>query len=78
MVVRRGGRTVREAVSEWRQTNTASRPSEARHTPPGEGQRASNAAVARVAGLDRYAVHFATAGALERQIITCLGLTDSG
>jgi ATP-dependent RNA helicase SUPV3L1/SUV3 len=41
-------------------------------------RRTSNAAVARVAGLDRYAAHFRTARALDRRIVACLGPTNSG
>jgi ATP-dependent RNA helicase SUPV3L1/SUV3 len=86
--IRRGARTVRESefdpavlerlrdnVPAWRRGGPApaARP-EARE--PGRG--ASNAALARVAGLDRYAAHFATARALERRIVACLGPTNSG
>jgi ATP-dependent RNA helicase SUPV3L1/SUV3 len=90
VVVRRGGRTTREAefdpavlerlrdaVPDWRRS-TGERPAEARRGAREEGRGASNAAVARVAGLDRYAAHFATARALERRLIACLGPTNSG
>jgi ATP-dependent RNA helicase SUPV3L1/SUV3 len=83
---RRGTRTVREAefdpavlerlrdsVPAWRR-NTGRPPAEVRT----DGRGASNAAIARVAGLDRYAAHFATARALERKLIACLGPTNSG
>ncbi len=40
--------------------------------------RVGNAAVARVAALDRYAAHFATARALKRRIILVTGPTNSG
>ncbi|MBU8544206.1 MULTISPECIES: helicase-related protein [Roseomonadaceae] len=43
-----------------------------------ETRRSSNATIARIAGLDRYAAHFATARALDRRIIACLGPTNSG
>jgi ATP-dependent RNA helicase SUPV3L1/SUV3 len=43
-----------------------------------EPRRASHAAIARIAGLDRYAAHFATARALDRRILACLGPTNSG
>ncbi len=42
------------------------------------GGRAANAAVARVAALDRYAAHFATARALRRRITLVTGPTNSG
>src|SRR3712207_2241060 len=54
-------------------------PFPARHDEARAGERrARNAAVARVAGLDRYAAHFATARALDRGIVACLGPTNSG
>jgi ATP-dependent RNA helicase SUPV3L1/SUV3 len=43
-----------------------------------EPRRTSHAAIARIAGLDRYAAHFATARALDRRILACLGPTNSG
>ncbi len=42
------------------------------------GSRAGNAAIARVAALDRYAAHFATARALQRRITLITGPTNSG
>ncbi|HEY8609864.1 MAG TPA: RNA helicase, partial [Roseomonas sp.] len=42
------------------------------------GSRAANAAVARIAALDRYAGHFATARALDRHITLVTGPTNSG
>ncbi|WP_419730617.1 helicase-related protein [Lichenicola sp.] len=42
------------------------------------GGKAANAAVARVAALDRYAAHFATARALKRRITLVTGPTNSG
>ncbi len=42
------------------------------------GGRAGNAAIARVAALDRYAAHFATARALQRRITLITGPTNSG
>ncbi|WP_458095631.1 helicase-related protein [Roseomonas sp. WA12] len=87
---RRGGRTFREAefdpaalealrpeVPGWREADAGNRPGAERGTWT-ETRRASNAAVARIAGLDRYAAHFATARALNRRIIACLGPTNSG
>lgn len=88
VVVRRGSRTLREpefdpavlerlrdSVREWREAE-GRRPSPQEARP--ELRRTSNAAVARVAGLDRFAAHFATARALDRRIIACLGPTNSG
>jgi ATP-dependent RNA helicase SUPV3L1/SUV3 len=87
VAVRRGGQTareaefdpavlerLREAVPDWRRS-TGEQPFEA---PRREGRGSSNAAVARVAGLDRYAAHFATARALDRRLVACLGPTNSG
>ena len=42
------------------------------------GGKAANAAVARVAALDRYAAHFATARSLNRRIVLVTGPTNSG
>ncbi len=83
--VRRGGRTLREpefdpaalealrdTIPDWRR---AEAPAPSQREAP---RRTSNAALARVAGLDRYAAHFATARALDRRIIACLGPTNSG
>lgn len=42
------------------------------------GSRAGNAAIARVAALDRYAAHFKTARALNRRITLITGPTNSG
>jgi ATP-dependent RNA helicase SUPV3L1/SUV3 len=90
VAVRRGGRTtreaefdpavlerLREAVPTWRR-GPAARPAESQRDGRQEGRGASNAAVARVAGLDRYAGHFATARALDRRLVACLGPTNSG
>jgi ATP-dependent RNA helicase SUPV3L1/SUV3 len=59
-------------VEEWRQADSL----------PGatiiKSGRAANAAVARVAALDRYAAHFATARALHRRITLITGPTNSG
>ncbi|SHK45788.1 ATP-dependent RNA helicase SUPV3L1/SUV3 [Roseomonas rosea] len=77
--------SLRGEIAAWRRADSGERPVEA---PPGVGaapgeargetRRISNAAVARIAGLDRYAAHFATARALDRRIIACLGPTNSG
>jgi ATP-dependent RNA helicase SUPV3L1/SUV3 len=85
VVVRHGGRVTREpefdpealdrlrdAVPHWRRGHARG------PAPAEEGRRISGAAVARVAGLDRFAAHFTTARALERRIIACLGPTNSG
>nr|WP_235907572.1 helicase-related protein [Siccirubricoccus phaeus] len=63
---------LRRAVAGWRQ--------EAKPAAPaiGRGTRAGNAAIARVAALDRYAGHFATARALNRRITLVTGPTNSG
>jgi ATP-dependent RNA helicase SUPV3L1/SUV3 len=47
-------------------------------TGAGTGSKAANAAVARVAALDRYAAHFDTARALKRRITLVTGPTNSG
>jgi len=86
--LRRGGRTVRELefnpaavealraeVPSWREAERAPAVREEREP---AHRRVSNAAVARVAGLDRYAAHFVTARAMERRIVACLGPTNSG
>jgi ATP-dependent RNA helicase SUPV3L1/SUV3 len=86
---RKGGRTMREAefdpavleglrgeVQSWRDAEAGNRPAPAEAPEP--VRRLTNAAVARIAGLDRYAAHFATARSLNRQIIACLGPTNSG
>jgi ATP-dependent RNA helicase SUPV3L1/SUV3 len=87
--VRRGGQTWREAefdpatlealrseVAVWREADTSGRPAPADTS---TGMRpTSNAAVARAAGLDHYAAHFARARAMTRHITACLGPTNSG
>jgi ATP-dependent RNA helicase SUPV3L1/SUV3 len=90
VVVHRGGRTLREpefdpaalealrpSVEAWRRAD-AGEGAAVRPPEPVGVRRVSNAAVARVAGLDRYAAHFVTARALDRRIIACLGPTNSG
>ncbi|WP_328805817.1 helicase-related protein [Sabulicella rubraurantiaca] len=90
VTVRRGGRTTREAefdpaeleklrraVPGWRRGEGGRRSAPQREVRE-EGRGASNAAVARVAGLDRYAAHFATARSLDRRLVACLGPTNSG
>lgn len=68
---------LRDAVPGWRQ-GSGERPVDPRPAVRDGGRGTSNAAVARVAGLDRYAAHFATARALDRRLIACLGPTNSG
>lgn len=90
VAVRRGGRVVQEPefdpaaleelrheVEAWRGADAGEAPEEPREG-RAETKRISNAAVARIAGLDRYAGHFATARALNRRITACLGPTNSG
>jgi ATP-dependent RNA helicase SUPV3L1/SUV3 len=90
VVARCSGRTVREpefdpavlealrgSVAAWREAD-AEGPPRAWQEVPAEPRRISNATVARVAGLDRYAAHFATARTLNRRLIACLGPTNSG
>jgi ATP-dependent RNA helicase SUPV3L1/SUV3 len=61
--------------AEWRRAEQeAAGGKDARTTPI----RVGNAAVARVAALDRYAAHFATARALRRRITLVTGPTNSG
>ncbi len=88
--LRRAGRTLRRAefdpavleglrpaVPGWRQGGATPATSPRRQAEQ-EGRGSGNAAIARVAGLDRYAAHFATARALDRRLIACLGPTNSG
>jgi ATP-dependent RNA helicase SUPV3L1/SUV3 len=90
VAVREGGRSRREAqfdpavlralrgsVQVWREAE-AGGPAPASQGGAATPRAVSNAAVARVAGLDRYAAHFVTARALDRRIIACLGPTNSG
>ncbi|WP_236037649.1 helicase-related protein [Belnapia arida] len=69
---------LRSQVPAWREAeapelrNRPASPAVAKPT------RAGNAAVARVAALDRYAGHFATARALNRRITLVTGPTNSG
>lgn len=91
VVIRRGSRTLRKAefdpaalealrtaVPAWREADKASDGVAPWDEPRAEKRGGSNAAVAQVAGLDRYAAHFVTARALQRRIIACLGPTNSG
>ncbi|WP_237182910.1 helicase-related protein [Roseomonas marmotae] len=67
----------RREVPEWRRAEreAADRKEARRETP---AIRVGNAAIARVAALDRYAAHFATARALKRRITLVTGPTNSG
>lgn len=70
---------LRGNVPAWRETETREtkkRPGVA--APALKLGRGANAAVARVAALDRYAGHFATARALNRRITLVTGPTNSG
>ena len=65
---------LRPEVALWQQEQPdAARPAVVRG-----GGKVANAAVARVAALDRYAAHFATARALHRRITLVTGPTNSG
>jgi ATP-dependent RNA helicase SUPV3L1/SUV3 len=64
---------LRPAVDGWRKQAKPSAPAVV-----GKGSRAGNAAIARVAALDRYAGHFATARALDRRLTLITGPTNSG
>ncbi len=79
--VRHGGRRVEELefhpqeitallpqVAEWK----------AREEQPERRERVPNGAIARRAGLDRFAAHFAEARALNRRITVVIGPTNSG
>ncbi|NPD65726.1 RNA helicase [Lichenicola cladoniae] len=68
---------LRPEVAEWRRADDAGAPLEI-GVPPGRKNRSGNAAIARVAALDRYAAHFSTARALDRQITLVTGPTNSG
>lgn len=63
-------------VADWREADRLAKQGPA--TPAIHGSRAGNAAIARVAALDRYAGHFRTARALNRRITLITGPTNSG
>ncbi|MFC0410818.1 helicase-related protein [Roseomonas elaeocarpi] len=74
---------LRAEVPAWREAEADAAPARARgdgrdRPVPLVGGRAANAAVARVAALDRYAGHFATARALNRRLTLVTGPTNSG
>jgi ATP-dependent RNA helicase SUPV3L1/SUV3 len=70
--------SLRAAVAEWRAAEQRRHPSGRPPAPALHLGRSANAAVARVAALDRYAAHFATARALDRRISLVTGPTNSG
>jgi ATP-dependent RNA helicase SUPV3L1/SUV3 len=67
---------LRTEAPRWREEDREGRGTPA--APALRTGRAANAAVARVAALDRYAAHFATARALDRRITLVTGPTNSG
>jgi ATP-dependent RNA helicase SUPV3L1/SUV3 len=66
---------LKREAAEWRRAEQESAGGKDARTTP---IRVGNAAVARVAALDRYAAHFATARALRRRITLVTGPTNSG
>lgn len=84
---------LRAEISAWREAERMRQPERGGRAPQrgaseqglaraaalaGRGGRQANAAVARVAALDRYAAHFATARAMIRRITIVTGPTNSG
>lgn len=69
---------VRSQVAGWRDAEAPVREGRKLLVPALKLGRGANAAVARVAALDRYAGHFATARALNRRITLVTGPTNSG
>ena len=65
---------LRPEIAAWRELDDGAAP----RTLPTPAGRAANAAIARIAALDRYAAHFATARALDRRITLITGPTNSG
>ncbi|MDN6713522.1 MAG: DEAD/DEAH box helicase, partial [Acetobacter sp.] len=70
---------LRGNLSEWRkeERGPATGPGKGKHAPD-MGRKVANAVIARVAALDKYAAHFRTARALNRQITLVTGPTNSG
>ncbi|MFH7811723.1 MULTISPECIES: helicase-related protein [Acetobacter] len=70
---------LRGNLSEWRkeERGPATGPGKSKHAPD-MGRKVANAVIARVAALDKYAAHFRTARALNRQITLVTGPTNSG
>jgi ATP-dependent RNA helicase SUPV3L1/SUV3 len=79
---------LRVEVAAWRAAEQEARGGERRQPAQQRGEglaasalhlgRAANAAVARIAALDRYAGHFGTARALDRRVTLVTGPTNSG
>jgi ATP-dependent RNA helicase SUPV3L1/SUV3 len=63
-------------VDAWREAEQAAKSGPA--APALKGSKVGNAAIARIAALDRYAGHFKTARALNRRITLVTGPTNSG
>ncbi|MGK7869500.1 helicase-related protein [Falsiroseomonas sp. E2-1-a20] len=91
VLVRRRGRRIRvpefdpavlralaPTTRSWRAPAAPRGPAGVPAAPREDLRRTSHATIARIAGLDRYAAHFATARALDRRILACLGPTNSG
>ncbi|WP_237180970.1 helicase-related protein [Roseomonas haemaphysalidis] len=65
--------------AEWRRAEQEAAPTRKGEAPQKVSlTRVGNAAIARVAALDRYAAHFATARAMQRRIVLVTGPTNSG
>ncbi len=69
---------LRGQVGEWRKDNGRGAEIGGSKTAPDMGRKVANSVIARVAALDRYAAHFRTARALNRQITLVTGPTNSG
>ncbi|KAA8388076.1 RNA helicase [Acetobacter sp. DmW_136] len=69
---------LRGKVGEWRKDNGRGAEIGGSKTAPDMGRKVANSVIARVAALDRYAAHFRTARALNRQITLVTGPTNSG
>ncbi|WP_241671160.1 helicase-related protein [Dankookia rubra] len=73
--------SLRALVPQWREADKTALDAKRRtgvSAPPIKLGRGASAAIARVAALDRYAGHFATARALNRRITLITGPTNSG
>ncbi|ASL39083.1 MULTISPECIES: helicase-related protein [Acetobacter] len=69
---------LRGKVGDWRKDNGRGAEIGGSKTAPDMGRKVANSVIARVAALDRYAAHFRTARALNRQITLVTGPTNSG
>lgn len=69
---------LRGKLGEWRKDNGRGAEFGGPKTAPDMGRKVANSVIARVAALDRYAAHFRTARALNRQITLVTGPTNSG